>query len=375
MKLKFSRKGESGFYLDLKQEVNDYFKSNNISKNANALMVFKTILFLGGLPVLYYLIVFGQFSLGVTFGLTILIGMCQSFIGFNVAHDAIHGSYSSNKTINKILSYSFNIVGANAYVWKITHNVVHHTYTNIPGHDEDLDIAPGLVRLSRLEEQKPIMKYQHFYAFLLYGLASLSWVFRKDFVKFFQPQIGQTDNSHHPKKEYLILFFFKAVYYTLFIVVPLLVMDITWWQFAIGFLSMHLAEGLVLGLVFQLAHAVEETDFPEPDPNGSMEETWAVHQMHTTANFSMKSKIAAFFCGGLNFQIEHHLFANICHIHYPQLSKIVQRVANRHGIPYHINETFFDALTSHYRILKKMGSEEVLTPVPVTVEEKEVMYH
>lgn len=318
-------------------------------------MVLKTILFLGGLPVLYVLIVFGQFSLGVTFVLTILIGMCMAFIGFNVAHDAIHGSYSSNRTVNRILGYSFNLMGANAYVWKITHNVVHHTYTNIPGHDEDLDVAPGLLRLSHLEEKKPIMKYQHLYAFLLYGLASLSWVFRKDFKKFFQDKIGHTDNTNHPREEYFILFFFKAVYYTLFIVVPLLVMDITWWQFVIGFLIMHLAEGLVLGLVFQLAHAVEETDFPEPDNLGSMEESWAVHQMQTTANFSMKSPFAAFFCGGLNFQIEHHLFANICHIHYPAISHIVRRVAEKHGVPYHENVTFLDALGSHYRILKRMG--------------------
>jgi linoleoyl-CoA desaturase len=368
MQLKFNRKSTSGFYADVRQEIGHYFESNNISRNANTAMVLKTILFLGGLVGLYVLIVFGQFSLGVTYALAILIGMCQAFIGFNVAHDAIHGSYSANQTVNKLLSYTFNLMGANAYVWQITHNVVHHTYTNIPGHDEDLDVAPGLLRLSRLEEKKPIMKYQHLYAFPLYGLASLSWVFRKDFVKFFQDKIGHTDNTNHPRKEYFILFFFKALYYSLFIVVPLVVMDITWWQFIIGFVSMHLAEGLVLGLVFQLAHAVEETDFPEPDQEGSMEESWAVHQMHTTANFSRKSKLAAFFCGGLNFQIEHHLFANICHIHYPALSPIVERVALKHGIPYHDNPTFFDALKSHYRILKKMGQEdeeELVAPVAV----------
>lgn len=364
MNLKFTRKDPSGFYAEVKKEVNHYFESKNISRNANAAMVFKTILFLGGLPVLYYLIVFGQFDLWVKLGLTILIGMFQSFIGFNVAHDAIHGSYSSNPTINKILSYSFNIIGANAYVWKITHNTVHHTYTNIPGHDEDLDVAPGLVRLSRLEERKPIMKYQHLYAFFLYGLASLSWVFRKDYKKFFQPKIGQIDNTNHPRIEYFNLFFFKALYYTLFIVIPLVVMDITWWQFLIGFLAMHLAEGLVLGLVFQLAHTVEGPEYPESDEEGTMEASWAVHQMQTTANFSRESPIAAFLCGGLNFQIEHHLFTNICHIHYPAISKIVKRVALEHGVPYHENTTFFDALGSHYRTLKRFGRPEEYEVAP-----------
>ncbi|MEM7108475.1 MAG: fatty acid desaturase, partial [Bacteroidota bacterium] len=217
MKLKFNGRNRPGFYVEVKKEVDHYFKSNNISKNANRAMVFKTTLFLSLLVALYGLIVFGGFNIWITFVMAIVIGMVQAFIGFNVCHDAIHGSYSSNGKVNKLLSYTFNLIGANAYVWKITHNMVHHTYTNIPGHDEDLDVAPGLVRLSRLDEKKPIMKYQHFYAFFLYGLASLSWVFRKDFVKFFQPKIGHTDNKNHPRREYFDLFFFKAVYYTLFI--------------------------------------------------------------------------------------------------------------------------------------------------------------
>ena len=359
MKLRFNGRNQSGFYVEVKKEVDHYFKSNNISKNANGAMVFKTTLFLSLLVGLYVLIVFGGFNIWITFAMAIVIGMVQAFIGFNVCHDAIHGSYSSNGRVNKLLSYTFNLIGANAYVWKITHNTVHHTYTNIPGHDEDLDVAPGLVRLSRLEEKKSIMRYQHLYAFFLYGLASLSWVFRKDYVKFFQSKIGQTDNRNHPTREYFDLFFFKAVYYTLFIVVPLIVMDITWWQFIIGFLCMHWAEGLVLGLVFQLAHTVEGIDFPEPDENGSMEESWAVHQMHTTANFSRKSSLAAFLCGGLNFQVEHHLFANICHIHYPAISTIVERVAKKHNVPYHENITFFDALASHYKTLKRFGVEDM----------------
>ncbi|TRX59385.1 acyl-CoA desaturase [Fulvivirga sp. M361] len=358
MKIKFNGKNRPGFYVEVKKRVDEYFKSRNISKNANGEMVFKTVLFLGLLVALYILIIWGGFSLPVTFALTIAIGMVQAFIGFNVCHDAIHGSYSSNGYVNKYLSYVFNLIGANAYVWKITHNMVHHTYTNIPGHDEDLDVAPGLVRLSKLEEMKPIMKYQHIYAFFLYGLASLSWVFRKDYVKFFSPKIGHTENTNHPRGEYFNLFFFKTVYYTLFIVVPLLVMDITWWQFIIGFIFMHLAEGLVLGLVFQLAHTVEGIDFPEPDEKGFVEESWAVHQMHTTANFARKSWLASFLCGGLNFQVEHHLFANICHVHYPAISKIVEEVATEHGVPYHENKTFYGALVSHYKTLKRFGKDK-----------------
>ncbi|MTI21829.1 acyl-CoA desaturase [Fulvivirga sp. RKSG066] len=358
MKVKFNGRNQPGFYTDVKKAVDEYFKSNNISKNANAEMVFKSVFFLGSLVGLYLLIILGGFSLTTNLILAILLGMTQAFIGFNVSHDAIHGSYSSKQKVNKLMSYSFNIIGANAYVWSVSHNKVHHTFTNIPGHDEDLDVAPGLVRVSPGEKRKPIMKYQHFYAFFLYGLASLSWVFRKDYVKFFQKKIGQTDNSKRPKIEYFNLFFFKALYYALFIVVPLVVLDITWWQFLIGFVSMHLAEGFVLGLVFQLAHVVEGMSFPEPDTEGKLEESWAVHQMRTTANFSRKSPMAKFLCGGLNFQIEHHLFPNICHVHYPEISKIVERTAKKYDIPYYENETFIGALKSHYRTLKFFGKKE-----------------
>ncbi len=360
MKIKFKGSERKGFFADVKKETDAYFTDNKISKNANAEMVGKTVLFLGLLVAIYLLILFGGFSLGGLFVLAVMLGMVQAFIGFNVSHDAIHGSYSSNSTINKILGLTFNLIGANMYVWEITHNKVHHTYTNIPGHDEDLEVAPGMIRLSPYDAYKPVMRYQHLYAFFLYCLSSLSWVVRKDYLKFFKEKIGETDNRFHPKKEYFNLFFFKALYYTLFIVVPLVVLDITWWQYLIGFLVMHFSEGLVMGLVFQLAHVVEGTDYPEPDGEGVVEEAWAVHQMQTTANFATSSFMAKFLCGGLNFQIEHHLFPNICHVHYPELSKIVRSVAKQYDIDYIENKTFIGAIKSHYKTLKQFGRAETV---------------
>ena len=361
MKVKFNGRKQPGFYAEVREEVDNYFKKSGINKNADGMMIFKSVFFLGALVGLYLLMLFGGFSISILLIIAILLGMVQAFIGFNVSHDAIHGAYSSSRKLNKLMSASFYLIGANPYVWTITHNQVHHTFTNIPGHDEDLEVAPGLVRLSPQEEMKPIMKYQHLYAFFLYGLASLSWVLRKDFVKFFQPKIGQTDNTKHPKREYFNLFFFKAIYYVLFIVVPLLVLEITWWQFLIGFLVMHLSEGLVLGLVFQLAHVVEGTQFPEPDTDGRLDESWAIHQMQTTANFSRNSWLATFLCGGLNYQIEHHLFPNICHVHYPAISGIVKEIAEKYNVPYHENKTFVGALRSHYKTLKRFGREEMNT--------------
>lgn len=358
-KVKFTNTNQSAFYATLRKRVDAYFIENQISVHANNAMWFKAIFFLGGFITLYFAILLGNFSLPIMLALAIVLGMFGAFVGFNICHDAIHKAFSANPMVNKIFSFLFSLIGASAYVWSICHNIVHHTYTNISGHDEDIDVAPGLIRFCEKEPVNKIQRYQHIYAFGLYSLAMLSWVFRKDYKKFFQTKIG-CQVSNHPKIEYFNLFFFKFLYYFLFIILPFFVIEATWWQFLIGFLAMQFAQGLVLGLVFQLAHVVEGTSFPHPNIEGNIEEAWAAHQMMTTANFAVDSKLAGFFCGGLNRQVEHHLFPKICHIHYPAIGKIVKATAAEFNLPYIESPTFVSALSSHYRMLKKLGKEAYL---------------
>ncbi|TDO22870.1 fatty acid desaturase family protein [Pedobacter duraquae] len=355
-KVKFINTAQSAFYATVRKRVDAYFTTNQLSKHANAAMWLKVAFFLGAMLSLYLTILFVPLNQYVLLVLAMVTGMFGAFVGFNVCHDAIHKALSANAQRNKSFSFVFNLIGASPYVWNICHNIVHHTYTNIAGHDEDIDVAPGLIRFSDEEPVNKIQRYQHIYAFGLYSLAMLSWVFRKDYKKFFQEKIGEHVNTH-PRIEYFRLFFYKSIYYFLFIALPLIVMPITFWQFFIGFMAMQLAQGLVLGLVFQLAHVVEGTEFPLPDAQGSIDEAWAAHQMKTTANFACESKLAAFFCGGLNRQIEHHLFPKICHIHYPAIGKIVRQTALEFELPYIESSTFTGALSSHYRMLKKLGKE------------------
>ena len=359
--VKFKDTSRSQFFVTVRRRVDAYFSERAISPNANGAMWAKAIFFLGGYALLYGLIISNQFGQWTMLGMAIVLGMFAAFIGFNVSHDALHGAFSSRGRVNRLLSNSFYLLGANPYIWKITHNVVHHTYTNIPGHDEDIEIAPGLVRLDPEDNLHPWHRYQHWYTIPLYSLTSLSWVFRKDYVKFFKARIGHCDNSSHPRREYINLFASKALYYIFFLVVPFFVLDLAWWQLLIGFILMHVAEGLVLGLVFQLAHAVEGTTFPLPDEQGDIQAAWAIHQLHTTANFAPRSAMAAFFCGGLNRQIEHHLFPKVCHIHYPAIAAIVKQTAYEFDLPYLENRSFGSALHSHYRLLQKLGR-----PVPVS---------
>ncbi|MBO0929631.1 acyl-CoA desaturase [Fibrella sp. HMF5036] len=353
--VKFTNPQRSLFFATARQRVDAYFARRGVSPHANGAMWGKTVFFLTAYAAIYALIISNLLSIWPMFGLAIMLGFFAAFVGFNVSHDAIHGAFSGQGWVNRLLSNTFNLVGANPYLWKTTHNVVHHTYTNIPGHDEDIEVAPGLVRLDADEPHRPWQRFQHVYAFLLYGLASLSWVLRKDYLKFFKKKIGQHDNTNHPRSEYVKLFLYKGIYYVAFLALPMLVLTVAWWQVLLGFLAMHLAEGLVIGLVFQLAHVVEGTSFPVPTQTGTIEEAWAVHQLQTTANFAPQSQLATFFCGGLNRQIEHHLFPQVCHIHYPAIAQIVKETALEFKLPYLENPSFLSALTSHYRLLKQLG--------------------
>lgn len=353
-RLKFPHK--SPFFATVKHRVDIYFQEKQNHRHANLYMWTKTLLFLSGFATCYALIISGNLSNGVLLVLAVLLGMFSAFVGFNVCHDALHGALSTNKRVNRVFGMIFSMLGASPYIWSISHNAVHHTFTNIPGHDDDLVVAPGLIRIEEGDLVTRIQRFQHWYAFPLYGLASISWAFRKDFVKMFRPKIGQVAVSH-PAREYVNLFSSKLLYYVLFIVLPLIMLNIEWWQFVVGFLLMHLAQGFTMGLVFQLAHVVEGTEFPPAAAGGSMEEAWAEHQMRTTANFASNSRMASFFLGGLNRQIEHHLFPKVCHVHYADLGVIVKQTAHEYGLPYHEKPSFSAALSSHFRILRKFARQ------------------
>ncbi len=351
----FNKKSTREFYSILRKRVHDYFEERNISKHANSAMVFKTFFILSVFVGSYFLILSNLFSPLNMLLLAAINGFSAALIGVNIGHDAIHGAYSSNAKTNKAVAIWFNIIGANDYMWNITHNVVHHTYTNIPGHDEDIDQVP-ILRLNPHQALWWIHRFQHVYVFLLYPFATLSWVFIKDYAKFFKPKIGSYDNSKRNKKELIRMISYKLVYYALFVFIPLLVINLPWYQILFGFLVLHWVEGFALSLIFQLAHIIEEVEFPDPDKQGKMPNSWAAHQLFTTANFACKNPWVKFIFGGLNFQIEHHLFPKVCHIHYGDIAPIVRQTAQEFNLPYIEYKTFYGALQSHVRTLKRFGN-------------------
>lgn len=353
--VKFPVSNSAQFVEELKQKVADYFIVRRISEKGNAQMVIKTAILLTIYLGAYGLILSNLFGPWQLLLLAVLMGVSTSGIGFAVGHDALHGAYSSSPLINKIIGFSFELVGGNGYIWKITHNVIHHTYTNIHGIDEDLEVSP-LLRLSPEAEWKPIHRYQHIFAFLAYSFSSLFWVFIKDYKYFLQRNLGPYENKSHPPSAIITLIVGKLLYYTYTIAIPLMVLEIPLWQFLIGFLAMHLTAGIILGVIFMLAHVVEDTDHPIANVDGMMEHDWIVHQMVTTSNFANDNRLLTWYVGGLNHQIEHHLFSKICSVHYPAIHKIIREVARKYDIPYNQHDTLRAAIRSHIVTLKKLGA-------------------
>jgi linoleoyl-CoA desaturase len=355
--VKFNNNNQPEFYKELRSRVNTYFKENKISKYADFNMKFKTAFMLTLYFVPLLLMLTGVVS-SVKWVLLmwVLMGFGMSGIGLSVMHDANHGAYSKNKKVNRTLGFLLNFLGGYHKNWVIQHNVLHHSYTNIDGYDED--IQNNLMRFTPNQKIRKIYRFQAYYAPFFYALMSLYWFISKDFEQLVRyDKKGLLSGQGLTFKKALTQVIIHKIWYSiLLIVLPIVLVNVPWWISVLGFLIMHFITGLALALIFQPAHVVEGTVFPKPDKNSSIENNWAIHQMRTTSNFADKSVLFSWFIGGLNYQIEHHLFPKVCHIHYKKISKIVKETASDFNITYHQHKTFFGALKSHFTLLNLLGT-------------------
>jgi linoleoyl-CoA desaturase len=354
--LKFSKSGKSEFLQVLRERVDVYFKSNGINRFGNRSLVIKTVFMLSVLFIPLLLINLGMASTPTSlFVLYVIAGLGMAGVGMGVMHDANHGSYSKNKVVNKYMSYTMNLIGANANVWKIQHNVLHHTYTNIDHADDDIN-APFFLRFSPNAKRNWLHRFQHLYVWIFYGLSTLSWITVKDFIRLKRfHALGFFNGKGQVKKEVVKIICWKAFYFSYTLVVPLIVVPLPVWMILLAFLCMHIVTGLSITLVFQTAHVMPNTSFPNPNEDGVMENEWAVHQLLTTTNFAPNSTYFSWLIGGLNYQVEHHLLPNISHVHYRNLSKIVSETAREFGLPYLVKKNFVFALWDHAKMLRQLG--------------------
>lgn len=354
--VKFLTIDKTKFFRTLNKRVNNYFKENNIKKTGNWKLYTKAIFMFALFIIPLVLILTLDLPGWIQILFMIFIGIGMAGVGMNVMHDANHESFSSKKWVNKLMGSSIYILAGNDYNWKVQHNVLHHTYTNIQGMDEDID-AGRIIRFSKHAKWLKIHKFQKYYSIFLYGLLTINWAITTDFKQSYQYlkrklSYGKFPN---PATQWTKLIIGKIIYYTVWVVLPLL-LGFTWWQVLIGFFIMHYTAGIILSITFQLAHVMPNTDMPLPDKDGNMEHTWAIHQLFTTSNFAPKNKFVEFYTGGLNHQVEHHIFPHISHIHYNKIAKIVRETTKEFNLPYNEYKTFIGAFSEHLKQLNYLGT-------------------
>jgi linoleoyl-CoA desaturase len=361
--VRFAPKGINSFFETVSEKVNNYFITNHISRYANTDMWVKTVVMLLLYFVPYIMMVTGM-GAGrpwLFFGFWLLMGVGMIGIGTSVMHDANHGTYSPDKRVNYYIGHILEIIGGYSVTWKIQHNVLHHTYTNIAGLDEDID-SIKLLRFSPRQPRYWYHRYQYIYAWFFYMMMTLFWMTAKDFIQVvrYKQHDLLVKQKVSLKQAIFRLTLYKLFYYAYIMVLPILFSGMPWYYVVIGFLLMHFVAGLYLSCIFQPAHIVESSAFSLPvltDGDKRMEHSWAIHEVANTTDFAPNNKLLSWFVGGLNFQIEHHLFTDICSVHYPRIAHLVRSVMADYEIPYHVQPTFFKALKEHAKMLKKLGRE------------------
>jgi linoleoyl-CoA desaturase len=358
--LKFSKIDKAKFFRTLNKRVNTYFKDKDIKRTGNWKLYTKAMLMFALLFIPFFIILFAPVSQWTMFGLAILSGVGMAGVGMNVMHDSNHESFSSKKWVNKLMGSSMYILAGNVYNWKVQHNVLHHTFTNIKGHDEDID-AGRIIRFSKHSKWLKIHTLQRYYSIFIYGLLTINWAITTDFkqtARYLKRKLSY-GKFPNPTAQWVTLVATKILYYAFWVALPIVLLDISWWKVLLGFFVMHYTAGLILSIVFQLAHVVPKTHMPLPDKDGNLEHTWAIHQLYTTSNFAPNNKFVSFFTGGLNHQVEHHIFPNISHIHYGKIARIVKDTAKEFNLPYYEYKTMTKALIEHFHQLKTLGAKPV----------------
>ncbi|MFZ9240001.1 MAG: fatty acid desaturase family protein, partial [Chitinophagaceae bacterium] len=352
-KVTFNNK-QKEFFNSLKQEVDAYFEKNGLKKTGNWKLYTKTAILIPAAIGIYFTLMFVSMHWALSSLLWIVFGLNMAAIGFNVMHDACHGSFSTKTWVNELFGLTNNFLGGNAFLWKLKHNIIHHTYTNIDGVDDDINNMPFMRQCSS-QPWKPMHKFQSVYMFFLYGFTSL-FMFFMDYIKYFSKKIHTTPLKKMDVKEHIIFWGGKLFFILFYIVLP--IVFIGWNAWLVGFLISQFTLGLTLAIVFQLAHVVEHAEFEAAgvDPV-KIENEWAIHQIKTTANFAFSNKLITWFVGGLNYQIEHHLFPRISHIHYPAISNIVRETCERFDLNYIYFPSTRAAVASHVRFMNQMGQK------------------
>jgi linoleoyl-CoA desaturase len=341
------------FLKDLRARVAAYFDNSGLRPRDCPRMYLKTAIVFAWFIASYVLLVFFTPNWWSASLASVSLALAMAGIGFNVQHDGSHRAYSNRMWINKLTAMSMDLMGASSFHWARKHNTFHHTYTNISGDDDDISLGP-LGRLSPHQKRHAYHRYQHYYLWFFYGFITMKWQLADDFYNWAAGKVGSHRIPRPRGRDLAIFLGGKAVSISVALVLPSFFHP--FWLVLVFYVSTQWVAGIVLSIVFQLAHVVEEADFPSPGhAREDLRKNWAAHQLRTTVNFAPNNPILTWYLGGLNYQVEHHLFPRVCHVHYPKLSRLVAQACREHGVPHQAHQTMRASLASHFRWLRRMG--------------------
>lgn len=347
------------FHTELRRRVAARFEAVGLSTRDDPAMYRKTAVLLLWHFASWAALVFLAQTWWQALLLAISCGAAAAGIGMDVMHDANHGGYSRHTGLNRALAYTLDLLGGSSYIWTWKHNVLHHTYPNLAGLDADIAMAP-LARMAPQQRRNGAHRFQHLYMWGLYGFLAIKWHFIDDYQNLITGRIGSQRYPRPRGWDLVGLLGGKAFFYLYVLVLPLLLHKVS--AVLLCYFAASFTLSVILAVTFQMAHCVSQAEFPEqPRAGEHMPMGWAEHQLHTTVDFAPRSRVLTWYLGGLNFQIEHHLFPKVCHVHYPALAPIVEGTCRDFGVPYRVNRTLGDALASHLRWLRQMGAPPALT--------------
>jgi linoleoyl-CoA desaturase len=350
---------DTGFQAEVRRRVAAYFRQTGKSERDHPAMYVKSAVIFVWLVGSWALLVFAAETWWQAITLAVSLAVALAAVGFSIQHDGGHHAYSRRRWVNRLAARCLDLMGASSYLWHWKHEVIHHTYTNVTGVDTDIEIG-SVVRVTPHQKRRWFHRWQHLYLFPLYGITASRWHLYGDFKEVITGWMGP-HKIPRPRGRELAIFLGGKLFSILWMLaIPMLFHPV--WQVVCFYMLVTAVMGVAMSIVFQLAHCVSEAEFPVPDPDTArLGESWAVHQVATTVDFARNNWPLSWWVGGLNFQIEHHLFPQVCHVHYPAISRIVEETCREYGVPYRAHPTFFAGLRSHYQWLKRMGRPD---PVP-----------
>ena len=265
---------DKSLHTELKTRVQQYFDEKGIDSTGTPKLFTKAIIMVIALVAIYIQLLIWTPVWYVALAECMILGGIVAAIGFNVMHDGSHGSFSSKKGINRVAASSISLLGANHFMWNMKHNMIHHSFTNIVGVDDDIEIGV-LMRMAPTQKRYMMHRFQHVYFWFLYMLLYVFWIFFTDYKKYFLKKIGNVPLKKMKPADHLEFWVVKLYHAAVFIVIP--IVCVGWLSWMIGFLTMSVVAGFVLSIVFQLAHNLRRVFDERPSEVLIVKKTPAAH--------------------------------------------------------------------------------------------------